>query len=89
MINMGILKGIGKITLGAGAIGAGAMAINSGVNDIQTEIKAGQLVAASAAEASEDIDFGIEDDISGSEAEDVSADSESSDDGAEAEQSAQ
>lgn len=67
MINMNILKGVGKITLGAGAVGAGAMVIGSGVNDIQTEIRAGKMIAASAAEASEDIDFGIEDDISSAE----------------------
>ncbi len=66
MINMNILKGIGKITLGAGAVGAGTLVITSGVTDIQSEIRAGKMIAASAAEASEDIDFGIEDDISGS-----------------------
>lgn len=86
MINMNILKGIGKIGIGAGAVGAGTLVITSGVNDIQTEIRAGKMIAASAAEASEDIDFGvggIVDDISGSE----DAAESNDDDGAE--QSAQ
>lgn len=68
-MNMDILKGIGKITLGSAAIGAGTIVGISGVNDIRSAIKTEKLVAdsASAAESAEDMDFepdgDLEDDL--------------------------
>lgn len=68
MINMEILKGIGKIGLGAGAVGCGGIMIANGVGDIKDVCDKRKLAAASAAdattEAAEDVDLGdLEDDL--------------------------
>lgn len=67
-INMEILKGIGKIGLGAGAVGCGGIMIANGVGDIKNVCDKRKLAAASAAEATteaaEDVDLGdLEDDL--------------------------
>lgn len=68
MINTTILKGIGKITLGAGAVGAGGIMIANGVGDIKEVADKRKLAAAASAdattEAAEDVDLGdLEDDL--------------------------
>ena len=67
-INMDLIKGIGKITLGAGAVGCGGIMIANGVGDIKEVCDKRKLAAASAAEATteaaEDVDLGdLEDDL--------------------------
>lgn len=68
MINMEILKGIGKIGLGAGAVGCGGIMIANGVGDIKEVCDKRKLAAAASAdattEAAEDVDLGdLEDDL--------------------------
>ena len=68
MINTAILKGIGKITLGAGAVGCGGIMIANGVGDIKDVSDKRKLAAAAQAdattEAAEDVDLGdLEDDL--------------------------
>ena len=67
-INMEILKGVGKITIGAGAVGCGGIMIANGVGDIKNAVDKSKLAAAAAAdattEAAEDVDIGdLEDDL--------------------------
>ena len=67
-INMAILKGVGKITIGAGAVGCGGIMIANGVGDIKNAVDKSKLAAAAAAdattEAAEDVDIGdLEDDL--------------------------
>ena len=67
-INMEILKGIGKIGLGAGASVCGGIMIGSGIRDIKDVADKSKLAAAAAAEATteaaEDVDLGdLEDDL--------------------------
>ncbi len=67
-INMEILKGVGKITIGAGAVGCGGIMIANGVGDIKNAVDKSKLAAAAAAEATteaaEDVDLGdLEDDL--------------------------
>lgn len=67
-INMEILKGVGKITIGAGAVGCGGIMIANGVGDIKNAVDKTKLAAAAAAdattEAAEDVDLGdLEDDL--------------------------
>ena len=68
MINTAILKGIGKITLGAGAVGCGGIMIANGVGDIKDVCDKRKLAAAAQAdattEAAEDVDMGnLKDDL--------------------------
>ena len=67
-INMDLIKGIGKITLGAGAVGCGGVMIANGIGDIKEVADKRNLAAAASAdattEAAEDVDLGdLEDDL--------------------------